>query len=129
MRKGIAGLAENHLGRLLSARFASSFGLSRVMQVQRGVLLASDNDFYEAVVEVVGRDSEWARLRHMTFGIANVDGCPPTLREQVMAGLRLYIATAALLAPVLRADDQPLIMQTVELIRQSLDTSEQTASI
>ena len=122
MRKGIVGLADNDPGRLLNAHFACSWGLSRIMQVQRGVLLASSNDFYRTVAEAVGRDSEWVRLRHITFGIAPVDGRPPTLREQVVAGLRLYIATAALLAPMLRPEDQPLIMQTVELIRHSLDT-------
>jgi hypothetical protein len=121
MRKGIAGLAGNDTGRLLHARFACSWGLSRIMQVQRGVLLASDNDFYVAVAEAIGRDSEWVRLRHITFGIAHADGRPPTLREQVTAGLRLYIATAEQLAAVLRLEDQPLISQTVELIRRSLE--------
>jgi hypothetical protein len=123
MRKGVAGLTDNDLGRLLNARFASSWGLSRIIQVQRGVLLASSNDFYAAVAEAVGRESEWVRLRQISFGIAHADGRPPTLREQVLAGLRLYIMTAALLAPMLRPEDQPLIMQTVELIRHSLDTS------
>jgi hypothetical protein len=113
----------------LNARFASSWGLSRIMQVQRGVLLASSNDFYEAVAEAVGRDTEWVRLRHISFGIAHADGRPPTLGEQVVAGLRLYIVTAALLAPMLRMEDQPLIMQTVELIRHSLDTSGEAGSI
>ena len=129
MRKGIAGLADNDLGRLLNARFASSWGLSRIMQVQRGVLLASSNDFYEAVAEAVGRDTEWVRLRQITFGIGHADGRPPTLREQVLAGLRLYTVTADLLAPMLRVEDQPLIKQTVELIRHSLETSGERYSI
>jgi predicted nucleotidyltransferase len=123
MRKGIVGLDNDHIGRLLQARFASSWGLSRIMQVQRGVLLTSDNDFYTAVAEAVGRDSEWVRLRHIAFGIAQVHGYPPTLREQVVAGLHLYIVTAELLAPMLRAEDHPLIMQTVELIRHTLDAN------
>jgi hypothetical protein len=115
-------LADNDLGRLLNARFACTWGLSRIMQVQRGVLLASGNDFYESVAEAVGRDSEWQRLRQIAFGISHPDGHPPTLREQVTAGLRLYILTAALLAPALRPEDQPLIAHTVELIRDNLDT-------
>jgi Nucleotidyltransferase domain len=129
MRKGIVGLADNHLGRLLTAQFASSWGLSRVMQVQRGVLLASDNDFYGAVTEAVGRDTEWVRLRQISFGIADAEGRPPSLREQVAAGLRLYIVTAELLAPMLRGEDQALIKQTVQLIQHSLDTSREPGSI
>jgi len=129
MRKGIAGLADNDVGRLLNARFACSWGLSRIMQVQRGVLLASDNDFYAAVVEAVGRDSAWVRLRQIAFGIAQEDGRPPTFQEQVLAGLRLYGLTATLLAPILRPEDQPLITQTVELIRHSLDTRGELGAI
>jgi hypothetical protein len=129
MRKGIVGLANDDVGRLLHARFASSWGLSRIMQVQRGVLLASDNDFYAAVAEAVGRDSDWVRLRHIAFGIAHVNGRPPTLREQVVAGLRLYSVTVELLAPMLRPEDHPLIMQTVELIRHNLDASGEPSSM
>jgi hypothetical protein len=129
MRKGIAGLADNDLGRLLNARFACTWGLSRMMQVQRGVLLASDNDFYAAVAEAVGRDSEWQCLRHIAFGIAQTDGHPPTLQEQVLAGLRLYGVTATLLAPILRPEDQPLITQTVDLIRHYLDARAEPSAI
>jgi hypothetical protein len=126
MRKGIAGLTDNHIGRLLSARFASSWGLSHIMQVQRGVLLVSDNEFYDAVTEAVGHDSEWVKLRHITFALPNAHGRTPTLREQVVAGLRLYIVTTDVLATVLRTEDKPLIMQTLELIRHSLDAGRES---
>jgi hypothetical protein len=69
------------------------------------------------------------RLRHIAFGIAQADGRPPTLQEQVLAGLRLYGVTATLLAPILRPEDQPLITQTVELIRHSLDARAEPSAI
>ena len=66
------------------------------MQVQRGVLVSSENDSYDGVA--VGRDSRWTRLRRTAFGIEDDGGRAPTLREQVIAGLHLYVETAALSA-------------------------------
>jgi hypothetical protein len=118
--KGLEGLRRNHIGRLLNARFGLSWGLSRVVQVQRGVLYAGDNAFFAAVEEAIGADSEWARLRRTVFAIESADGSPPTLREQVTAGLRLYVVTAALLAHALQPEDAPLVHQTVARINQSM---------
>ncbi|MBK9055527.1 MAG: hypothetical protein IPL78_32865 [Chloroflexi bacterium] len=46
----------------------------------------------------------------------SVDGVPPSLRQQVEAGLHLYVLTAERLAPVLSAETRPLVQATVALI-------------
>lgn len=119
VHKGLEGLRRGDVGRLLNARFGLSWGLTRVMQVQRGVLLEGDNAFYGQVAEAVG-SAEWVRLRRMAFGIEGDDGRAPSLAEQVAAGLRLYGVTADLLAPALQPADAPLIAETVALIGRSL---------
>lgn len=121
VHKGLEGLRSSDIGRLLNARFGCSWLLSRVMCVHCGVLLSGDNAFYQEVMDAVGTDSEWARLRRAAFGIQEEDGKrPPSLREQVVAGLRLYMVTAKLLEEVLLPGDEPLVMQTVDLIRTTL---------
>jgi predicted nucleotidyltransferase len=120
VHKGLEGLRRGDIGRLLNARFGLSWGLSRVMTVQRGVLLLGDNAFYEALSREMGLASDWVRLWHTAFGIEDADSCAPTLREQVIAGLRLYALTAELLRPVLRAEDEPLITHTRTLVRTAL---------
>jgi len=122
VHKGLAGLQRNDIGRLLNARHGLSWGLSRVMKVQRGVLMSGDNALYDAVAQVMGQQSEWVRLHSTAFGIENEEGIAPTLSEQVRAGLRLFILTAELLASVLRMEDRPLITHTIQLIRNELDT-------
>ncbi len=121
VHKGLAGLQRNDIGRLLNARHGLSWGLSRVMKVQRGVLMSGDNAFYDAVTQAMGQQSEWVRLHRTAFGIESEEGIVPTLGEQVRAGLRLYILTAELLAPVLRTEDTPLITHTIQLIHERLD--------
>lgn len=103
------------VGRLLQARFGLSWGLSRVMQVQRGVLIAGDNSFYRQVAEAVGYDSTWVALRERAFGLGPE---PSNLVEQIQAGLQLYVETAALLGDVLRPEDRPLVEATAALIEE-----------
>ncbi len=45
VHKGLGGLRIGHVGRLLNARHGLSWGLANVVRVQRGVLLAGDNDW------------------------------------------------------------------------------------
>ncbi len=118
--KALAGVQSGDVGRLLNGRHGLSWGLSHVMQVQRGVLLSGDNGFYDEVAQAIGAQSEWVQLRRMAFGIEGEDGVVPTLREQVLAGLRLYVMTAEMLASVLHADDVLLITHTIDLIREML---------
>jgi hypothetical protein len=120
VHKGLAGLQRNDVGRLLNARHGLSWGLSRVMKVQRGVLMSGDNAFYEELTQAMGQQSEWVHLLRTAFGIESEEGKAPTLSEQVRAGLRLYILTAELLAPVLQAEDSLLITHTIQLIQKVL---------
>jgi hypothetical protein len=121
VHNGLAGLQHNDIGRLLNARHGLSWGLGRVMKVQRGVLMSGDNALYNELARAMGPQSEWMRLLRAAFGIESEEGKVPTLSEQVRAGLRLYILTAELLAPVLRTEDVPLITQTAQLIREALE--------
>jgi hypothetical protein len=93
------------------------------MQVQRGIFLTGDNDFFTAVEEAVGGDTPWAQLHRLVFSVAQIGDKPPTLREQVTAGLGLYIATADLLRDILRSADAPLVKQTIADIIGVLEDS------
>ncbi|MEM7126679.1 MAG: nucleotidyltransferase domain-containing protein [Chloroflexota bacterium] len=103
------------IGRLLNARFGLTHGLSHVVQVQHGIATNSDNAFYADVAEAVGLDSAWSRVRTVAFGVG-LDGRTPTLREQVEAGLLLYVETAQLLRKAILPQHKPLIQRTVERI-------------
>ena len=119
--KGLEGLRRQDPGRMLNGLFGLTFGLSRVMQLQRGVLLTGDNGFYNEVAQAVGPDSPWAQLRAVAFGVGEVHGRPPSLRERVVAGLGLYVATAELLGDAILPEHRPLIDATVQRINNSVE--------
>jgi hypothetical protein len=114
--KGLEGLRRNDIGRMLNAQFGLSWGLSRVMQVQRGVLIASDNSFFDEIAAVVGVDSEWATLQRIVFGVTT-----SSLPEQIRAGLRLYLLTATMLVDAWQPQDDSLIAATASRINTALN--------
>jgi hypothetical protein len=118
--KGLEGLRRDDIGRLLNGRHGLSWGLTRIVQVQRGVLESSDNAFYDQIAQELGPASEWVRLRALAFGIGVGEGPAPSLPDQVRAGLRLYAATAALLEALLLPEHRPLVADTVQLIHAAL---------
>lgn len=115
VQKGLAGLRTGHEGRLLNARYGLTWGMVNVLRVQRGILISGDNGVYPEVVDAVGSKSRWAVLSRQAYGI---DG--GTLQAQVVAGMRLYIQTAELVAHALRPEDQPLIDEVVRRIKAEL---------
>jgi len=115
--KGLAGLRSGDSGRLLHARFGCSWGLARVMCVQRGILLSGDNALFDQVIASIGPDSAWAQLCRAVCGVGPA---PSTLEDQVRAGLQLYSLTAAMLADILLEEDQLVVAHTVSLIREAL---------
>jgi len=114
VHKGLAGLKRGEIGRILNARHGLSWGLCNIVQVQKGILRIGDNSFFDQIITVMGADSDWSKLCHISFGI---DGkTSPTLKEQIIAGLKLYILTADLLKDIFNIEDVALIDHTIVLI-------------
>jgi hypothetical protein len=123
--KGLEGLRRGDAGRLLNARHGLSFGLCRVMQVQRGILETGDNAFYEEVAEAIGpSSSRWVQLLRLAFGIGSaLAGPAPSLVDQVRAGLQLYVVTSQLLSSILHPQDRLVVDDTVNRIRAEVISS------
>jgi predicted nucleotidyltransferase len=118
--KGLEGLRRNDVGRLLNARFGLSWILSAIIKVQRGILLTSDNGTWDELNRAVGETTPWVRYRWAAFGVDDGSGLPPTLPNQVVAGLRLYVETAKLIDHALPVSEGKLVRATVARIEEEL---------
>lgn len=85
--------------------------LPRIVAVQRGLLLVSENEYFSAVGEAVGRDSAWTRAHRTAAGF---DQPAPDNHRRALAALELYRETAAL--TVIRPEHREVIEQAVRLI-------------
>lgn len=120
VHKGLEGLRRNDAGRMLFGLIGLSWGIARLVQVQHGLLLPSENEIFDALDRVFGLDSEWVRLRRITFGVGADGRLAFSLRERVMAGLKLYMLTAVTLRNVLQPDDAVVIQSVIESIQAEL---------
>lgn len=115
VHKGLEGLRRHDIGRMLNAKHGLTWGMARVLIVQRGILLNGDNAFYKQLLASMKPESEWIRWWQIAFGIGN----PTTLQEQIIAGLHVYLETAVSLQAILQPNDKILIQQTQHHIKQS----------
>ena len=113
--KGLEGLRRHDIGRMLNARYGLSWGLTKVMRVQRGVLISGDNASYTEVLEAIGTESVWAELSRHAFGLSGL-----SLSDQVKAGLRLYAETGRVLDDIIREQDRLLVREVIRRIYSEL---------
>lgn len=118
VHKGMEGLRRQDVGRLLNARYGLTWGLARLLTVQRGILLHGDNAFYQQLLTSIGENSEWAIWWRRAFAVAE----PNALSEQIVAGLHVYILTAELLDSILQAEQAPMIRETAVRSQQFLSS-------
>ena len=113
--KGLGGLAANHEGKMVCARHGLTWGLTSIVRVQRGILIAGDNDVLESVVNAVGETSDWAALARDAFGLTGLD-----LSGQVRSGLKLYALTADMISDAILPEHREVIHHTMHLIDRDL---------
>lgn len=118
--KGLEGLRRNDIGRMLNARFGMSWILSNILKVHRGVLLSSDNGIWDEVNRAVGETTAWVRTRRSAFGIEDANGRAIPLREQIVAGLQLYVLTAKMLDCAMPQPERELVQATAVRIEEEL---------
>lgn len=115
--KGLEGLrCQQDPGRLLNAVHGLSWGLSEVLQIQRGVLVSSDNHVFHEVELALGDQQQMIELRRIAFGV----GGAYTLSDRVLAGLKFYVVLAEQMEAVWQRDDIAIIEQTAEDIRRRM---------
>jgi hypothetical protein len=111
-----------------SAMLYAALGLQqlviRAALVARGVLLDSENDWFDAALRLEPPDSRWRRLLRAVVGY----GAPPAgiapARGRTEAALWFYVEATRLLADTLTADDAALVAATVARIRAALTQEE-----
>lgn len=89
-------------------------GLLRAVTVQRGVLIRTENSYFQQAQAAAGLDSAWSRVFRVAMGLELA-----TAVTRASAALRLYQETATLLAPVL----QPQHLDVIRGVLARIDAS------
>ncbi|CAF2971881.1 unnamed protein product [Rotaria sp. Silwood2] len=111
--KGLEGLRRNDVGRLLNACHGLSWGLLEVIQLQRGVLVSSDNNAFIEIESALGDNTQMIKLRRIVYGITG----NYTLRQRIIAGLQLFVLLVEQMSNIWQANDVQIIEYTADQIR------------
>jgi hypothetical protein len=114
VHKVLNGLARGHESTVLYAVWGLIKHLPAAVMVQRGLLMTSENQYFDRIQESVGRDSKWVAEFRRAWGL---DSASSQYQARGAAALRLYRLTAAMLDPVIPEVHREVINRTVRLIR------------
>ena len=119
VHKVLDGLALGKPSKVIYATWGLSEGLARILLVQRGVLVPTENVFIDLAQSTAGQDSAWSRLFRRVVGLdAPAEGEEP-YRGVGIAALRLYRETASLIRDILQAGDREVIDRTLDVVAEA----------
>jgi predicted nucleotidyltransferase len=116
VHKVLNGLARKYESTVLYAVWGLIKHLPEAVMVQRGLMMTSENRFFDLIQESVGRDSEWTQAFRMGWGL-HVNGSQYQVRAA--GALALYCLTAMMLDHVIPAKHRHVVNKTLQLIKEA----------
>ncbi len=116
--KILSGLSLNHESKVLYASTGLVSGMGSTVLVQRGVVIESENRYFDLIQDSVGRQSEWSRIFRLAVGADSGSTEIPPYRVRGIAALELYRQTAELMDSIILEEHREVIISTLNLINQ-----------
>jgi predicted nucleotidyltransferase len=114
VHKIMGGLLKHNDSTALYGSYGLVLGLARVLLVQRGLLLESENAFFQRVQEAAGSESDWSKHFRIAAGFDTLPG--ETVRMRAVASLQLYSETADLLHAIIKPEHLEVVDTTLQRI-------------
>jgi hypothetical protein len=117
--KILGGLSLEHESKTIHACLGLLFGMAKIIAVQRGLLIETENRYFELIQNSVGMDSEWTRVFRLALGLDTGPSEIPPYRTRGIAALELYHQTAELIVPIICDEHRKVIISTLKLIKDA----------
>ncbi len=118
VHKILNGLAYNKESTVLYAVWGLLKGLGSGVATQRGLLIESENRYFDIIQDSIGRESEWVRSFRLALG-ADIVSDIPLFKSRGSAALALYRHTALLFRSIILVRHRKVIENTVQLIQDA----------
>jgi hypothetical protein len=116
VHKVLNGLARGHESTVLYSVWGLIKHLPEAVMVQRGLMMTSENRFFDRIQESVGRDSKWTRAFRAAWGL---DPNAAQYQSRGAAALTLYRLTAAMLDDLIPDRHRDVVNRTLQLIKKA----------
>ena len=116
VHKILSGLARKHESTVLYASWGLVKNMLETVAVQRGILIVSENRYFDLIQASVGRDSEWTRSFRTAWGLdSNKSGYQP----RGVAALTLYRHSVAMFDELIPDKHRDVVNRTLQLIKEA----------
>lgn len=116
IHKIVSGLASQHESKVLYAVWGLFKGLTNAVAVQRGLMIPSENRYFDILQDSLGRTHAWTKAFRLAMG-AEI-GEAPIYLSRGKAALNLYQETALLFKDIMTDTHREVINATLKLIDQ-----------
>jgi len=116
VHKILNGLARGHESTVLYATWGSVNGMLSAVVVQRGLMIVSENRYFDLIQDSVGRNSQWTRAFRAAWGL---DPNASQYQSRGTAALMLYRLTAAMFDELIPEKHRDVVSITMHLIREA----------
>lgn len=116
VHKILNGLARGHESTVLYATWGLVKNMLEAVAVQRGILIVSENRYFDLIQDSVGHDSKWTSAFRKAWGL---DSSSSQYQTRGAAALILYRLSAAMFDSLIRDQHREVIYRTLQLIKEA----------
>ncbi len=114
--KILNGLARGHESTVLYATWGLVKNMLEAVAVQRGLMIVSENRYFDLIQDSVGRDSNWTSAFRTAWGL---DSASSQYQSRGMAALKLYCLSAAMFDVLIPDKHRDVIDKTLQVIKEA----------
>ena len=119
VHKVLSGLAKENESTVLYAVQSIIQGLASGVATQRGLMIESENRYFDVIQDSIGREEEWTRAFRTALGADPVSSDQLPFKGRGAAALRLYRHTALLFQSSIPDRHRAVIEHTLKLIQKA----------
>lgn len=116
VHKILNGLARGHESTVLYATWGLLKNMLEAVAVQRGIMIVSENRYFDLIQDSMGRDSKWTAAFRTAWGL---DYASSQYQSRGTAALKLYTLTAKLFDNLIPQKHRDVVNRTLQLIKEA----------
>ena len=116
VHKILNGLARSHESTVLYATWGLVKCLLEAVAVQRGIMIVSENRYFDLIQSSVGHDTKWVSAFRTAWGL---DSTSSQYQSRGAAALKLYRLTAAMFDGLIPDKHREVVKQTLKRIKEA----------
>lgn len=116
VHKILSGLTRGHESTVLYASWGLVKNMLEAVAVQRGIMIISENRYFDLIQDSVGRDSAWTRAFRTAWGL---DPSGSGYQPRGAAALALYRSSAVMFDRLIADKHRDVVNETLQLIQEA----------